>query len=692
MATLKEIIQYGKANPDTDYSKRALELIKDGSFDTQAEKEGVDLSWAGRKPLQAVQQEKIQKESFPETDFNANNKDNLKTGQNSTVPVDWGKVLSDTWNTYQSAPKDFIDKTSKVENPLIPSVKETGYVSKGINKEISDINKNVNIGENALAGTASVLNTIFAPFGAAAKGLTDAVTKTIVKNPDVLKSPTMAKVADFIHGSSDVISKLPPRAANDLGNALTVVLTALSGEEGGKIFPELKQGLDTKILPGTFKNPAPLIDAIKDKASTVIDSVKGFKELPGKAKQGMKNLVGTKTPEEILATPIEKVSKLKPEERVYWFDNQKSQIDSAATAKKAQIDAQTEIDMANIEARHGSIKEQIAQDTQKSIEKTTAEAEALKKDLEKASYEKTLDLKPKAVKTFGKQSEIYRTLREEDMAPFKDTPVTISEVSGAIEKTFPDNPEIAQDFKNRIGLIEKAEKLKKGQLPSVQEKEATMTIGEIDDKIRAMRQDMSSAVKKGNRVYTPDEMNTDKVMQGLNNLLKEKGVDLTQSNSFWREWAPLRDEIVSKLKPFDEGGFKTKTFSKILETDNIHNENFIKAFEDVLGEKINVKTKAIIEQMSENEKTALANAADSQAKQVETDLLKKDQTETLKNKTELQKGKISEEQFNARETLKAQRMQVERDAAFRTWLKRAVYLIGGYKANQKIKQYTGFGI
>ncbi len=48
MATLREIIDYSKANPKSDYAQKAYTLIKRGDFDVQAQKEGIDLSWAGR--------------------------------------------------------------------------------------------------------------------------------------------------------------------------------------------------------------------------------------------------------------------------------------------------------------------------------------------------------------------------------------------------------------------------------------------------------------------------------------------------------------------------------------------------------------------------------------------------------------------------------------------------------------------
>ena len=48
MATLKEIIEYSKSNPDTEYAKKAYEHIVSGAFDEQAKSESVDLSPFGR--------------------------------------------------------------------------------------------------------------------------------------------------------------------------------------------------------------------------------------------------------------------------------------------------------------------------------------------------------------------------------------------------------------------------------------------------------------------------------------------------------------------------------------------------------------------------------------------------------------------------------------------------------------------
>ncbi len=48
MASLKEIIDYSKANPTSDYAKKAFEVLQSGGFDQQAQAEGIDLSPLGR--------------------------------------------------------------------------------------------------------------------------------------------------------------------------------------------------------------------------------------------------------------------------------------------------------------------------------------------------------------------------------------------------------------------------------------------------------------------------------------------------------------------------------------------------------------------------------------------------------------------------------------------------------------------
>lgn len=48
---LQDNINYAKANPSSDFAKTLWSHIQDGSLDEQAQKDGIDLSWAGRPAL-----------------------------------------------------------------------------------------------------------------------------------------------------------------------------------------------------------------------------------------------------------------------------------------------------------------------------------------------------------------------------------------------------------------------------------------------------------------------------------------------------------------------------------------------------------------------------------------------------------------------------------------------------------------
>lgn len=53
--TLKQLIDYSKANPASDIASQLQQAITSGAYDQQAVDEGVDLSWAGR-PVPTDQQ------------------------------------------------------------------------------------------------------------------------------------------------------------------------------------------------------------------------------------------------------------------------------------------------------------------------------------------------------------------------------------------------------------------------------------------------------------------------------------------------------------------------------------------------------------------------------------------------------------------------------------------------------------
>ena len=375
-------------------------------------------------------------------------------------------------------------------------------------------------------------------------------------------------------------------------------------------------------------------------------------ETTGNIKNIITGKISGKTPAEILATPENDVYKLSKPERDFYKQNQ---TEALSTKFKNE--------QANIAQKHTQIETKVNADLEAKSQASTKQITDLSKEVDQTAYNKTTELKPKAVKAFGEQSNTYRTLREEDLAPYKDLPVNRVEVGNKLENAFPNSPEVAKDFQSKLNF----------------DTNGNTTIGELDTQMKALRQDIGSAGRKGTRVYTPDEMNIDKALQSMSDLLKEKGVDLSRSNKFWREWAPLRDKIVAKLKPFDVGGYETKTFSKILIDSgkgDIHNTKFIKGVEDVLGEPITIETKTAMQKLSEAQKQQLTNKIDAEVKLEDARLAKE---QALKESKLTQVGEARQ--------LKIKQFEIERLAIRRAWIKRLIYTALGVAGYGEVRRF-----
>jgi len=514
----------------------------------------------------------------------------------------------------------------------------------------------IRAGENALGGTAAVINTIFAPFGAAAKALTDSVSKQIENKIDI-NNPTLGKIADFVQSNTDKISKLAqehPEAARNLGNAFSVVLTALSGEEGGKIAPGMGKGLDTEILPGTFKNPMPLIDATKKSATDIAGGAKSAAENIVSGAKNITEKVGGKAAEiikgkpeaEILATKPEDVYKLKPAERQVWFDNAKSQVE-------------TQSKLASDQAKQTLIKQ---------TEATTKMTEDLQKELASTSRDKVIELRPKIVQAMGEQSKTYRGLIEEAMHGKEDLAVSKSKLGQFIDSKAVDADQAAQ-IKAKLGINPGP----KGGQPT-----GKTTFGDIYDTAKSIKQDISSAGAKGTRTFTSDDLMADKSVKMLTEFMnKEGGIDFKEANRFWAKYAPIRDQMVAEAKPFNLAGTKTKTFantlSRVAQGKDINNENFISQVEDILGKPVNTENKAIVVKLGANEKTAIANKIAEGEKQIDIELSKQEQL-----------GKI-----------KSAELEAKRSARMRDWTRGIMKIVAGgaigVELDRALKKYTGIG-
>lgn len=383
----------------------------------------------------------------------------------------------------------------------------------------------------------------------------------------------------------------------------------------------------------------------------ISDATQTAKNAANDTGDAVSNLVKGKPQAEILATPSDQVYKLNPSDRKAWFDNEQSKISS-------QSDTAT----------------QQAKDSLKTQGEATAQkAEDLKTQLATASRDKVIELRPKIVQAMGEQSKVYRSLVDEEMAGKEDTPVNIGDLKSFVETRFADNPGQLAAVKDRLGLAEVPETVGKGQLPTIQSSEGTKTLGELYSQTKSLRQDISAGAAKGTKTFTADDKLTDDSIHTITDFMKTKGVDFSDANKFWSKYAPIRNQLVTEAKPFLQTGTQTKTFAntlmRVAKGTDVNNENFINQVEDLLGKPINDENKGIVQQMTENEKTALANKMAAEEKITNAEMAK---DKALKN--------LSDKQF-----------EVERQARLRTVLRRILTVGAGFGVDKTIKHYTGIG-
>ncbi len=185
MATLKEIIKYSKENPTSDYAKTAQQHIIKGDFDAQAEKEGIDLSWAGRpKPISQV---KIQQEGEKANKFL-----DKSTAEQLVSPETLKEIPGQTLKT---AKELFIDTPIKVAKSLagIPLGIATGgekTIPGTYQEEAKQTASDIIEGKKPLISALKPFVEVpmdVATTALEAKGLYDMGKKVIEKAPEIAK-------------------------------------------------------------------------------------------------------------------------------------------------------------------------------------------------------------------------------------------------------------------------------------------------------------------------------------------------------------------------------------------------------------------------------------------------------------------------------------------------------------------------
>ena len=384
--------------------------------------------------------------------------------------------------------------------------------------------------------------------------------------------------------------------------AATTIISALSGSQivkGGQEFmnKDYLNGLSDITLGALGFAGIPGLKAMKEKG--LIDEGTLGKTLKERLNKGEDLKTAATKTEKVLNTPEKDLHKLTASERDFYFSSKRAEVEAAS--KKAET----------------TVKENL----QKQADSSQKEAESLNKQLQTASRDKVIELRPKIREALGKQSQEYRKLVNEELAPYRNNKVDESEFSSYIDKKFINEPEKSQVIKDKLGLGPKT-------------KGGSSTIGQIYDKAQSLKQDIGVSARKGVRTYTSEEKLTDDTVSMLNDFMKSKGVDLKQSREFWAKYAPVRDQLVNESKPFVQAPIKTSklasTLTKVASGKDINNANFISETEKLLGEKVTTEQEQILSKLDANKKQKLANEIDAQLKQ---DAIKAEKDKSLKGLT-----------------------------------------------------------
>jgi len=360
----------------------------------------------------------------------------------------------------------------------------------------------------------------------------------------------------------------------------------------------------------------------------------------------------TKTEKEILNTPIEQVHKLSGPEVNYYFAKQFENIKETNSKAVDLIKQQYETTINTMKSNKDSLINSIKTNNKK-----------LENDILKASINEVESLKPVVKQSLKDNGNTYRQLIDEDIAPHLDTYIEDKSIAESIRKQFPNDPYSPDPYKadriiSELGLTEGG----------------TQKVGELYSRIKGIKSEISSPGKKGTKVFSADDMNTIDKISALSNALQDSGVDLSRANNFWREYAPLRDKIVSKIQPFTPTGSETPAFATFakkikssIEGTDPSNENFIRATEDLLGVKIgNSDTRKLISNLSDNEKRKIAIEMEHES------LIQQIKQEKEKQLIALKEG-LSEQE----KALELQKLNVAQKVDYRNKLKKIIWSVLG---------------
>lgn len=430
---------------------------------------------------------------------------------------------------------------------------------------------------------------------------------------EIKGSPLSKGIANFGIGVGTAIGK----GGIDLGEAFFNVAQGIAKLGGSKTsyqpiidqLENIKNEIYKKPFESNLKTGAGKAGTAVGFVAPLAEDIVGI----GKAVYGkIASKVGAKSAEKIIATAPEDVAKLTPKEQKLWYKAQADVTTEKAADLTTKAKAAGEADLAETKKEIQSFNQTIGETSRDTAIKLKQPAQSLMKDASNQYLELT-----------GEATEANPALANTS---------SIEELTSKIESKFEHSPEISESLKTDLGLNVVT---KEGETTVSKE----ITNQEILDKAREIMAKVSRTSKAGGKVYTPQEYEAMKKYSFLMEHLGENGIDMTQANKFWKEWAPVRDRIVREIKPFEETNISKMPITSTLNTakstattakqvaSKLDAQNFISELEKRLGLESGTIGKDIAEQMAGLEKSkfnkeTIKKVTEETVKQIKADKIK----------------------------------------------------------------------
>ncbi len=173
-----------------------------------------------------------------------------------------------------------------------------------------------------------------------------------------------------------------------------------------------------------------------------------------------------------------------------------------------------------------------------------AEQLVLRKELGKAANQRSVYIKEQLPALYSKQSTHYRALVDSELAPVANDLIPDQELRAFLTQRFSKNPERLNAISQKLGLTNEVTP------PDALLPPPTLKVGELYQKTLDFGQELPRAVRESLKVYSPADAVTDDAIDALVEFLGTKDVHLKEARTFWKSWAPIRNQATTEFRPF----------------------------------------------------------------------------------------------------------------------------------------------